>query len=154
MKDLTWIDDLKIRGGWGQTGNQAGLSDYSYLQRFVINRQNWWEDGKALAVPVITMNELRNSDLTWETTTQTNFGLDLTILKNRLTFALDYYSKYTTDMLMYVTLPAGASTARLLHVTKVKCRTKVLNSVLIQEISTKRISNGILISIFRPIKTN
>lgn len=111
MKNLTWIDDLKIRGGWGQTGNQAGLSDYSYLQRFVISRQNWWEDGKALAVPVITMNELRNSDLTWETTTQANFGIDLTILKNRLTVALDYYSKYTTDMLMYVTLPAGASTA-------------------------------------------
>ncbi len=112
MKDLTWIDDLKIRGGWGQTGNQAGLSDYSYLQRFVINKQEWWipmSDEKA--VPIITMNELRNSDLTWETTTQTNFGLDLTILKNRLTFALDYYSKYTTDMLMYVTLPSGSSTA-------------------------------------------
>lgn len=111
MKSLTWIDDLKIRGGWGQTGNQAGLSDYSYLQRFVINRQNWWETGKATAVPIITMNELRNSDLTWETTTQSNIGLDLSILKNRLTFALDYYSKYTTDMLMYVTLPPGASTA-------------------------------------------
>lgn len=111
MKDLTWIDDLKIRGGWGQTGNQAGLSDYSYLQRFVINRQNWWEAGKATAVPIITMNELRNSDLTWETTTQSNIGLDLSILKNRLTFAVDYYSKYTTDMLMYVTLPPGASTA-------------------------------------------
>lgn len=111
MKNLTWIDDLKIRGGWGQTGNQAGLSDYSYLQRFVINRQNWWETGKATAVPIITMNELRNSDLTWETTTQANLGVDLTVLKNRLTFALDYYSKSTTDMLMYVTLPAGASTA-------------------------------------------
>jgi TonB-dependent starch-binding outer membrane protein SusC len=111
MKDLTWIDDMKIRGGWGQTGNQAGLSDYSYLQRFVINRQNWWEDGNGLAVPIITMTELRNSDLTWETTTQTNFGIDLTILKSRLTFAIDYYSKYTSDMLMYVTLPAGASTA-------------------------------------------
>lgn len=111
MKDLTWIDDLKIRGGWGQTGNQAGLSDYSYLQRFIINRQNWWETGKSTAVPVITMRELRNSDLTWETTTQSNIGLDLSILKNRLTFALDYYSKYTTNMLMYVTLPPGASTA-------------------------------------------
>ena len=112
MKDLTWIDDLKIRGGWGQTGNQAGLSDYSYLQRFVINKQEWWlptSDEKA--VPIITMNELRNSDLTWETTTQTNFGIDLTLLKNRLTFALDYYSKFTTNMLMYVNLPTGRSTA-------------------------------------------
>lgn len=111
MENITWIDDLKIRGGWGQTGNQAGLSDYSYLQRFVINKQEWWEAGKQKAVPIITMNELRNSDLTWETTTQSNIGLDLSVLKNRLTFALDYYSKYTTNMLMYVTLPTGSSTA-------------------------------------------
>lgn len=111
MQNLDWLDDMKIRGGWGQTGNQAGLGDYSYLQRFVINRQNWWEEGKSTAVPIITMNELRNSDLTWETTTQTNFGVDLTVLKNRLTLALDYYSKYTSNMLMYVSLPAGASTA-------------------------------------------
>lgn len=111
MKNLTWIDDLKIRGGWGQTGNQAGLSDYSYLQRFVINRVNWWEEGKSNATPNITKSELRNLDLTWETTTQTNIGLDLTLLKNRLTFAIDYYSKLTTDMLMYVTLPTGSSTA-------------------------------------------
>ena len=32
MKDITWIDDLKLRGGWGQTGNQSGISDYAYLQ--------------------------------------------------------------------------------------------------------------------------
>ncbi len=112
MKNLTWIDDLKIRGGWGQTGNQAGLSDYSYLQRFVINKEDWWDPNKnPKAVPIIPMKELRNSDLTWETTTQTNFGLDLTLLKNRLTFAIDYYSKYTTDMLMYVILPTGSSAA-------------------------------------------
>lgn len=111
MENLTWIDDLKIRGGWGQTGNQAGLSDYSYLQRFVINKQDWWETGKQKAVPIITMNELRNSDLTWETTTQSNIGIDLSVLKNRLTFAIDYYSKYTTNMLMYVALPPGSSTA-------------------------------------------
>ncbi len=111
MKNLTWIDDLKIRGGWGQTGNQAGLSDYSYLQRFVINRVDWTVAGNATATPSITMNELRNSDLTWETTTQSNFGIDLTTLRNRLTFTLDYYSKLTTNMLMYVSLPTGSSTA-------------------------------------------
>ena len=38
MKDITWIDDLKLRGGWGQTGNQSGIGDYSYLQRYNINR--------------------------------------------------------------------------------------------------------------------
>lgn len=111
MKNLTWIDDLKIRGGWGQTGNQAGLPNYSYLQRFAINRVDWTQPGKSNATPTITQNELRTDDLTWETMTQTNVGLDLTILKSRLTFAVDYYSKYTTNMLMYVSLPAGSSLA-------------------------------------------
>ncbi len=111
MSNLTWIDDLKIRGGWGQTGNQAGLPDYSYLQRFAINRIDWTQPGQATSKPSITQNELRTADLTWETMTQTNLGIDLTILKNRLTFALEYYSKYTTDMLMYVSLPPGSSPA-------------------------------------------
>lgn len=42
MKDIKWIDDLKIRGGWGQTGNQSGLGDYSYLARYNINRVQWF----------------------------------------------------------------------------------------------------------------
>ena len=45
MKDITWIDDLKLRGGWGQTGNQSGIGDYSYLQRYNINRIPWFEEG-------------------------------------------------------------------------------------------------------------
>lgn len=51
MKDITWIDDLKLRGGWGQTGNQSGIGDYSYLQRYNINRIPWFEEGNDHAVP-------------------------------------------------------------------------------------------------------
>ena len=39
------IDDLKIRGGWGQTGNQSGHRDYSYLARYNINRVQWFGEG-------------------------------------------------------------------------------------------------------------
>ena len=53
MKDITWIDDLKLRGGWGQTGNQSGIGDYSYLQRYNINRIPWFEEGNDHAVPGI-----------------------------------------------------------------------------------------------------
>ncbi|WP_167619801.1 SusC/RagA family TonB-linked outer membrane protein [Maribellus sediminis] len=111
MKDLTWIDDLKIRGGWGQTGNQSGVGDYAYLQRYNIVRQAWFETGKDDALPTITQANLRTSDLTWETTSQVNIGLDATMLKDRLTIAMDFYSKHTTDMLMYVSLPSGAAAA-------------------------------------------
>jgi hypothetical protein len=118
MKDLTWIDDLKLRGGWGQTGNQSGIGDYAYLQRYNIGRIEWFKKGGegdstdyANAVPTISQANLRTSDLTWETTTQTNIGLDLTILNGRLTFNADYYYKKTKNMLMNVSLPAGAAAA-------------------------------------------
>jgi TonB-linked SusC/RagA family outer membrane protein len=111
MKDFTWIDDLKIRGGWGQTGNQSGLGDYSYLQRYSITRMDWTDPKYTDAVPSINQSTLRNHELTWETTTQTNIGLDLTVLKNRLTFYADLYYKKTTNMLMNVTLPSGAAAA-------------------------------------------
>lgn len=82
MKDIAWIDDLKLRGGWGQTGNQSGIGDYSYLQRYNINRIPWFEEGNDHAVPGISQANLRTSDLKWETTNQTNIGLDLTVLNN------------------------------------------------------------------------
>lgn len=111
MKGLTWLDDLKIRGGWGQTGNQSGVGDYAYLQRYGITRQAWFETGKEDALALITQSNLRTSDLTWETTAQINIGLDATLFKDRLTIAIDYYSKHTTDMLMYVSLPSGSAAA-------------------------------------------
>ncbi|MBQ8502309.1 MAG: TonB-dependent receptor [Bacteroides sp.] len=111
MEDFDWIDDLKLRGGWGQTGNQSGIGDYAYLQMYSIGRQEWWKEGQTNALPTISQSNLRTKDLTWETTTQTNIGLDLTVLNNRLTINMDYYYKKTKDMLMYVSLPAGAAAA-------------------------------------------
>ena len=109
MQDVSWIDDLKIRGGWGQTGNQAGIGDYAYLERYSINRQDWWKTGNEHAVPTYSQSSLRNTDLTWETTSQGNVGLDWTLLHNRLSFTFDWYYKYTTNMLMWVSLPAGSA---------------------------------------------
>lgn len=107
LKDVTWMNDLKIRGGWGQTGNQSGIGDYSYLQLYNITRLPWFETDYDLAVPTISAANLRTPDLTWETTTQTNIGVDFTGFNQRLTVNLDYYYKRTKDMLMYVTLPPG-----------------------------------------------
>lgn len=111
MNEYDWLDDLKLRGGWGKTGNQSGIGDYSYLQRYSIQRLPWWETvgGEyvyANAVPGLAVANMKNSDLTWETTSQTSLGVDLTILKNRITMAIDAYYKYTTNLLMDVPLPA------------------------------------------------
>jgi len=115
MEDVSWMDDLKIRGGWGQTGNQSGIGDYAYLQRYNITRQNWWEEGKANAMVTLSPANMANRDLTWETTTQTNIGIDLAVFNNRINFTADAYYKKTTDLLMDVPLP---STANVSSVTR------------------------------------
>ena len=115
MKNVTWINDLKLRGGWGETGNQSGLGDYGYLAQYSINRVQWFGEGYDVnAVPTRTQSTLSNPELTWETTHQFDIGFDLTVLDNRLTLYADYYYKRTKDMLMHITLPAGSAAARSL----------------------------------------
>ena len=107
MQDASWVNDLKLRAGWGQTGNQSGLGDYAYLQLYNIERFQWFQVGFENAVPNISPANLRTKDLRWETTTQANIGLDYSGIQDRLTISLDYYHKKTSDMLMYATLPDG-----------------------------------------------
>lgn len=107
MKDISWISDLKLRAGWGQSGNQAGLADYAWVQTYNTNYYDWTSTGYEEAVPTLgSKSNIGNKDLTWETTTQTNVGIDFAILDNRLTFTLDGYYKYTKDLLMSVPLPS------------------------------------------------
>ncbi|MGE5394505.1 MAG: SusC/RagA family TonB-linked outer membrane protein [Candidatus Saccharibacteria bacterium] len=115
MKGATWVDDLKLRGGWGKTGNQSGIGDYAYLQRYNINRLAWWDKSGLYtdAVPGLSIANMKNTDLTWETTTQTNLGIDLSILKSRLDLSIDAYYKYTTNLLMDVPLPSTAPVGSL-----------------------------------------
>ena len=118
MKENTWIDDLKLRGGWGQTGNQSGIGDYAYLQRYNIKRLPWWETKGGVytyanAVPALEIANMKNSDLTWETTSQSNIGLDFSILKNRINLTVDAYYKYTTNLLLDVPLPSTAPVGSL-----------------------------------------
>ena len=115
MRNVTWINDLKLRGGWGQTGNQSGLGNNSYLASYNINRIQWFgEGGDENATPTVSQSSLSNPELTWETTTQTDIGIDFTLLRNRLTIYADYYYKRTKDMLMWITLPTGSAPANSL----------------------------------------
>lgn len=108
MKDMEWLDDLKILGGWGKVGNQSGIDDYSYLQLYDIQRLPWYDKSGdyAEAVPSLSPRNMKNEDLTWETTTQTNIGLEIALLKNRVNLAIDAYYKYTSDLLLKIELPA------------------------------------------------
>ncbi|WP_316734752.1 TonB-dependent receptor [Pedobacter aquatilis] len=93
MKDVQWISELKLRGSWGQAGNQE-----------IPN--NTYQTLVSEAGGIVNVVRYGNPDVKWETTTQTNFGLDFGILKNRLSFTADYFVKKTSDILLTVGLPA------------------------------------------------
>lgn len=114
MENIDIIDDLKLRAGWGQTGNQSGISEYAYLQQYKISKQTPTPENP---FPGITLQKsnIKNRELTWETTTQTNIGVDLTMFNGRLVFNADYYYKYTRDMLMNVPLPSTAAVSNILR---------------------------------------
>lgn len=111
LKNVGWISDLKLRGGWGKTGNQGGIGEYAYLQRYGYNRVEWWVAGNEFSAPSIKQSNLRTPDLTWETTTSTDIGVDFSIFNGRWQFNADWYYKKTTNMLMTVALPAGSAVA-------------------------------------------
>ncbi|WP_298646518.1 TonB-dependent receptor [uncultured Proteiniphilum sp.] len=114
MENVDFIDDLKIRAGWGQTGNQSGISEYAYLQQYSISKQTPTPENPFPGITIQRSN-IKNSELTWETTTQTNIGVDLTLFNGRLVFNADYYYKYTRDMLMNVPLPSTAAVSSILR---------------------------------------
>jgi TonB-linked SusC/RagA family outer membrane protein len=103
LKDVTAINDLKLRAGFGIVGNdQLGGSPYSYLGQ-VSSGANYIVGGNV--VPGTYPSTIQNKNLKWEQTQQTNIGIDLTVLNNRLTFSADAYIKDTKDLLLAYPLP-------------------------------------------------
>ena len=108
----SWLGFLKVRAGWGQNGNdnipnsnwRAGyeFGDYG-LYTFGSDKNG----GTTGAYP----NPLANPDLTWETSEQTNIGIDARFLDNRLSFTMDWYSKQTKDLLVEVGTNAASGFA-------------------------------------------
>lgn len=103
MQNVRAINDLKLRGSWGQNGNQEGLSNYaSYgLNGYTRRTPTDPPSGPGITPP----NYAPNPDLKWETTTQTNIGIDLALFNSRLTVTADAYLKKTKDLLLNVPLP-------------------------------------------------
>ncbi len=101
MRNLTFIDDLKIRGGWGRNGNQEGISNYASYGLISFSRRT---PKNPLAGPSSSQTTYANPDLKWETTTQSNIGFDLSLFSTRVVFNFDVYLKKTTDVLLNVQL--------------------------------------------------
>ncbi len=102
------VSDLKLRAGWGLNGNQSGIGNYSYLAYYKATKVTPTEDN-TLPGLALYPNTAANPDLTWEKTTQTNVGIDLSLFNSRLIFTADAYYKKTTDLLLTVALPDNAN---------------------------------------------
>ncbi|WP_187260512.1 SusC/RagA family TonB-linked outer membrane protein [Pontibacter beigongshangensis] len=93
------LDDGKLRLSYGETGNER-IGNYDALERYTFGG-NYYNG----VLGIVPSRMMSNDNLSWETTKQLNVGLDLTFLKNRVTFTADYYDKITEDLLYGAPLP-------------------------------------------------
>jgi TonB-linked SusC/RagA family outer membrane protein len=120
----TWWDVLKFRFSWGQNGNEA-IPDFTY--RALMNGgQNYYFGGSYVINPDPTQpgveagkmvygtspDRAANPDIKWETSTQTDIGVDMRFFNSRLSFGFDYYYKKTTDMLFELNVPTYIGQAK------------------------------------------
>lgn len=113
LRDQTWLDDLKLRLSWGQTGNQeiSNLARYYvYVPNYGVNANGGQSygtsydiagtNGGSILESGFKRDQIGNPDIKWETTTQYNVGLDWSTLNSRLFGSLDLYYKKTSDILV------------------------------------------------------
>ena len=113
LKKASWIDDLKIRASWGQTGNQEidNLARYTlYVSNYGVNENGGQSygtsydiagtNGGSTLASGFKRNQIGNDNIKWETTTQTDLGFDFAFFRNTLYGNFDWYFKKTKDILV------------------------------------------------------
>ena len=106
FKNTKQLNDLKLRIGYGKTGNQDGIGYYDYLARYTSSYPGAYYMFGADTVKYIRPSAY-NPNLHWESTATLNFGLDFAFLNNRISGTVDYYSKKTTDLLSIIPQAPG-----------------------------------------------
>lgn len=108
FKSSNLVSELKLRGGWGVTGQQDGIAYYSYLP--VYNEgQGTAEYEFGDKYYSFVRPAAYDENIKWETTTTTNIGLDFGFLKNRITGSIDVYQKKTKDLLSIIPIAPGTN---------------------------------------------
>jgi iron complex outermembrane receptor protein len=108
LMDSETISDLKLRIGWGITGQQDVGSDYPYLARYSLSDSSgMYQFGSNYYL--LLRPEGYDENLKWETTETYNAGLDVGLLSGRISFSVDAYFKKTKDLLAVISVPAGSN---------------------------------------------
>ena len=97
MKDVKWLNELKLKASFGQNGND-NIGDFLYTDLYNINKG----DGNDIT---LTLSSIGNENITWETITNINLGVEFQMFNNRLRGSVEYFYRKTTDMLSWVTVP-------------------------------------------------
>jgi len=105
MDKVGWVNSLKIRAGWGITSNQ-GISPYATLGALSTDAYNFGP-GTAGQNSGYLVTSLANPNLKWQSTAETDIGLDFAVLKNRITGSFDIYFQNTDNILLQESLPAS-----------------------------------------------
>lgn len=107
MQNVSFVDELKIRGSWGSVGNQAGIGLYDYIQMIDLNNTGPILGGyTSRSVTASPSSTLVSVNRTWEKIESKNIGIDIGVLNNRLTATFDYFWKTNKNMLLPQTYPA------------------------------------------------
>ncbi len=110
MKEIDWLSNLKLRGSIGQTGNQS-IDPYQTFAQLGTSAPIFG-NGKDIG---FNLSSMANDNLKWETTTQTDIGVDFGFFSNRLNIGFDYYWKQTRDLLYKATLPPSSGYSSMLR---------------------------------------
>ena len=108
MDDVNFVTNLKLRAGYGETGNlPSGLNDYANI----LTVFDYASGDNVVSPGVIPSSQRGNPDLQWETSEQINIGLDFSILNDRVFVSADYYNKKTQNMIFPLALPVSSGFA-------------------------------------------
>ncbi|NQX39291.1 TonB-linked outer membrane protein, SusC/RagA family [Pedobacter steynii] len=132
MKKLGFLSEGKLRIGYGHTGNNR-VDDYAALTALKMLPSTGYPTGNVPGKGIVPVN-LGNTKLKWETTVQSNVGIDLSFLKNRIAVTADYYHKKTHDLLLNATLAPSMG-----YLSAFKNVGKVSNSGIELSITTNNI---------------
>lgn len=102
MEKISWLNTLKLRASWGRLGNQ-NIGNYYNSSAILTSGQNYSQGG--VLYSGVAVKDMVNPDLTWETSQQLNFGIDVA-LKNGFDLTADYFDKRTKDLLLPGQIPA------------------------------------------------
>lgn len=108
MENVHWLDQLKLRGGYGVLGNQE-IDNYQYSSTITTGIN--YPDGNGGLLQGAFPKNFANPDIKWEETAMTNVGIDFMAFNNRLSLTADYYVKNTKDILLTVPIPISSGDA-------------------------------------------